>query len=103
MLLSEEEGNSDEDGTSRQETHQDSVRLEDLGLGSITDRLGDTESNSGADDLERGTGNVEQVVELHTSGMKPNGESRGATYLCSLIRDKLVVNLGAAMRSDRGQ
>lgn len=42
MLLSEKKGNGDKDGTCREETHQDSVGLEKLSLGPVSDGDSDT-------------------------------------------------------------
>jgi hypothetical protein len=52
MLLGEEEGDSDEDCTGREETHQDSVRLKELGLGTVSNGNRNTKSYGGTDDLE---------------------------------------------------
>jgi hypothetical protein len=67
MLLGEEEGNSDEDCTGREETHQDSVRLKELGLGTVSDGNSNTKSDGGTDDLEGRTSDIEQIVELFVS------------------------------------
>jgi hypothetical protein len=67
MLLGEEERNSDEDCTGREEPHQDSVRLKELGLGTVTDGNSDTKSDGGTDDLEGRTSDIEQIVELFVS------------------------------------
>jgi hypothetical protein len=67
MLLGKEEWDSDQDGTGRQETHQDPVRLQQLSLGGIPNGIGDTKRNGRADDLKRGSGDVQQIVELRSS------------------------------------
>jgi hypothetical protein len=67
VLLSKEEGNGDEDSTGGKETHQDSVRLEELSFGPVADGDSDTEGDGRTDDLKGRTGNVEQIVELNVS------------------------------------
>ena len=52
MLLGEEEGNSDKNGTGGEESHEDSIRLKELGLGTVSNRDSDTKSDGGTDDLE---------------------------------------------------
>lgn len=67
MLLGDEEGNSDEDCTCREETHQDSIRLKELGLCTVSDGNSDTKSDGGTDDLEGRTSDIKQIVELFVS------------------------------------
>jgi hypothetical protein len=67
MLLGEEEGDSDKNGTGREETHQDSVRLKELGLGTVSDGNSDTKSDGGTDDLKGRTSDIKQIVELFVS------------------------------------
>jgi hypothetical protein len=67
MLLGEEEGDSDEDCTGREETHQDSVRLQELGLGTVSNRDSNTKSDGGTDDLKGRTSDIKQIVELFVS------------------------------------
>lgn len=67
MLLGDEEGDSDEDCTGREETHQDSIRLKELGLGTVSDGNSDTKSDGGTDDLEGRTSDIKQIVELFVS------------------------------------
>jgi len=52
MLLGQEEGHGDQHGTSREESHQNPIRLKKLGFGRITDSDGDTEGDSGAHNLQ---------------------------------------------------
>ena len=52
MLLGEEEGDGDQNSTGREETHQDSVRLKKLGLGTVSDGNSNTKRDGGTDDLE---------------------------------------------------
>jgi hypothetical protein len=67
MLLGEEEWDSDENRTGREEPHQHSIRLKELGFGTVSDGDSNTKSDGGTDDLEGRTSDIEQIVELFVS------------------------------------
>lgn len=67
MLLGEEKWDGNQNRTGREETHQDSIRLQELGLGTVSDGNSDTKGDGGTDDLKGRTSDIEQIVELFVS------------------------------------